>query len=84
MFSVKDGLLYTGDTHLLLVQIAGVAAIGLFVFVAMTLVFRILQATIGLRVSAAEEINGLDFKENGLVPAYGLDRSDSLEYLSEP
>lgn len=31
----------------------------LFVFVAMTLVFRILQATIGLRVSAAEEINGL-------------------------
>ena len=84
LFSVKDGLLYTGDTHLLLVQIAGVAAIGLFVFVAMTLVFRILQATIGLRVSAAEEINGLDFKENGLVPAYGLDRSDSLEYLSEP
>ncbi|WP_423794427.1 ammonium transporter [Megasphaera elsdenii] len=83
LFSVKDGLLYTGDTHLLLVQIAGVAAIGLFVFVAMTLVFRILQATIGLRVSAAEEINGLDFKENGLVPAYGLDRSDSLEDLSE-
>lgn len=83
LFSVKDGLLYTGDTHLLLVQIAGVAAIGLFVFVAMTLVFRILQATIGLRVSAAEEINGLDFKENGLVPAYGLDRSDSLENLSE-
>ena len=40
LFSVKDGLLYTGDTHLLLVQIAGVAAIGLFVFVAMTLVFR--------------------------------------------
>ena len=83
LFSVKDGLLYTGDTHLLLVQIAGVAAIGLFVFVAMTLVFRILQATIGLRVSAAEEINGLDFKENGLVPVYGLDRSDSLEDLSE-
>ena len=83
LFSVQDGLFYTGEIRLFLVQLAGIVAMGLFVFVAMTLVFRILQATIGLRVSAAEEINGLDFKENGLVPAYELDRSDDLEDLSQ-
>lgn len=83
LFSVQDGLFYTGEIRLFLVQLAGVVAMALFVFVAMTLVFRILQATIGLRVSAAEEINGLDFKENGLVPAYELDRSDDLEDLSQ-
>ena len=83
LFSVQDGLFYTGEIRLFLVQLAGVVAMAVFVFVAMTLVFRILQATIGLRVSAAEEINGLDFKENGLVPAYELDRSDDLEDLSQ-
>lgn len=83
LFSVQDGLFYTGEIRLFLVQLAGIVAMGLFVFVAMTLVFRILQATVGLRVSAAEEINGLDFKENGLVPAYELDRSDDLEDLSQ-
>lgn len=83
LFSVQDGLFYTGEIRLFLVQLAGVVAMALFVFVAMTLVFRILQATTGLRVSAAEEINGLDFKENGLVPAYELDRSDDLEDLSQ-
>lgn len=83
LFSVQDGLFYTGEIRLFLVQLAGIVAMGLFVFVAMTLIFRILQATVGLRVSAAEEINGLDFKENGLVPAYELDRSDDLEDLSQ-
>ena len=83
LFSVQDGLFYTGEIRLFLVQLAGVVAMALFVFVAMTLVCRILQATTGLRVSAAEEINGLDFKENGLVPAYELDRSDDLEDLSQ-
>ena len=70
LFSVQDGLFYTGEIRLFLVQLAGVVAMALFVFVAMTLVFRILQATIGLRVSAAEEINGLDFKEKR--PGTGL------------
>ena len=36
----------------------------------MTLTFFIIKKTIGLRVSAAEEIEGLDPTEHGLESAY--------------
>ena len=61
LFSVKDGLLYTGETHFFLIQVLGVCVVALYVFVAINIVFRILNATMGLRVTAEEEINGLDF-----------------------
>ena len=34
------------------------------------IVFRAIKATIGLRVTKEEEINGLDFEEHGLTSAY--------------
>ena len=70
VFSVKDGLLYTGNPHFLMIQILGVAVVALYVFVAINIVFRIIKATNGLRVTREEEINGLDFEEHGLVSAY--------------
>ena len=36
----------------------------------MTLVFFVLKKTVGLRVSAQEEIEGLDSTEHGLESAY--------------
>lgn len=69
-FSESDGLLYTGDPHYLFVQILGVVAVAVYVFIAINIVFRIIRATIGLRVSREEEINGLDFEEHGLASAY--------------
>lgn len=36
----------------------------------MTIVFAVIKATIGLRVSEEEEIVGLDSKEHGLASAY--------------
>lgn len=69
-FSVKDGLLYTGDPHFLMIQVLGVVVVALYVFVAINIVFRIIKATNGLRVTREEEINGLDFEEHGLVSAY--------------
>ncbi len=70
VFAVEDGLLYTGNPHFLMIQILGVVAVAVYVFIAINIVFRVIKATIGLRVTREEEINGLDFEEHGLVSAY--------------
>ena len=66
----KTGLLYGGGFGLLGVQILGVAAVIAWVVVTMTIVFKLIEKTIGLRVTAEEEIMGLDKLEHGLVSAY--------------
>ena len=66
VFSTSSGLLYTGSFRFLGVQILGVAVTFCWVAVAMLLIFGILKHTIGLRVSEAEEIAGLDVSEHGL------------------
>ena len=63
--SVRSGLLFGGGTGLLAVQLIGVAAVGAFVLVASGLVWLLLKHTIGIRVSAEEEISGLDIGEHG-------------------
>ncbi|MEM9830730.1 MAG: ammonium transporter [Bacteroidota bacterium] len=45
-------------------QLIGVAVIGVFCFVSALLIFYVLKATLGLRVSAEEEIEGLDIGEH--------------------
>ena len=70
LFAEKDGLLYGGGTHMLLVQIMGVVAVILWVAVTMYVTFTILNKTIGLRVSEDEEIKGLDMEEHGLLSSY--------------
>ncbi len=70
VFAVEDGLLYTGNADFLLIQIIGVVSVAAYVFIVMNIVFRAINATIGLRVTPEEEINGLDFEEHGLVSAY--------------
>jgi Amt family ammonium transporter len=49
----------------LFTQIKGVLAIGLFTFVFAFVLFYVIKMTIGLRVSAEEEIEGLDIGEHG-------------------
>jgi Amt family ammonium transporter len=50
----------------------GVACIGTFVFSISLLVFFIIEKTIGLRVSAKHELEGLDLAEHGMK-AYNID-----------
>jgi Amt family ammonium transporter len=64
---IKKGLFYGGGTDQLVSQIIGVAAIGAFVFVASFILFGALKATVGLRVSEQEEIEGLDVHEHGFA-----------------
>ncbi len=62
---VSKGLFYGGGTDQLVSQVIGVASIGGFVFVASVILFGALKATVGLRVSEQEEIEGLDVHEHG-------------------
>ena len=59
-----------GGAGLLITQIIGVAAVAVWAGVTITIVFQIIKHTIGLRVSEAEEIMGLDKPEHGLASAY--------------
>ncbi|MBO4946575.1 MAG: ammonium transporter [Lachnospiraceae bacterium] len=68
--SAYTGLFYGGGFKLLGIQLLGVAAILAWTAVTMTITFLIIKATIGLRVTEEEEIEGLDIKEHGLPSAY--------------
>ena len=65
-----QGLFYGGGFHLLGVQLLGLLAIGAWTVVTMFITFYIIKKTVGLRVSAHEEIVGLDKMEHGLESAY--------------
>lgn len=48
------------------VQLIGIVSIGLFVFVVSAVVWFVLKAVMGIRVSEEDEINGLDMAELGM------------------
>jgi Amt family ammonium transporter len=66
------GLLYGGGASLLMSQLTGVAAVGAFTFVASMALWYALKVTLGIRVTADEEYEGLDQHEIG-VRAYNGD-----------
>ena len=63
--STANGLFYGGGFRLLGVQLLGILAVGAFVFAASSVVWLVLKKTVGIRVSAEEEIAGLDIGEHG-------------------
>lgn len=64
------GLLYTGEFRFFGIQVLGVVAVAAYAAVMMVIFFTILEKTHGLRVSAEDEIAGLDSTEHGLPSAY--------------
>jgi Amt family ammonium transporter len=64
-----NGLLFGGGLKLLGAQAAGVLAVGAFTFIVAFAVWYVIKMAAGLRVSAEEEITGLDLGEHG-VKAY--------------
>ncbi|HBE10558.1 MAG TPA: adenylate cyclase [Lachnospiraceae bacterium] len=65
-----SGLFYGGGFDLLGKQLLGFAAVACWTTVTMIIVFSIIKAIFGLRVSEEEEIEGLDSTEHGLASAY--------------
>lgn len=75
--------LVRGDTanglKLFGVQCLGVLVIAAWTAVCMTIAFKLIKKTVGLRVTQEEEIQGLDSTEHGLPSAYA-DFSPAVEY----
>ena len=63
---VGNGLFFGGGLKLLGAQALGVAAVGAFVATGSALLWYLVRATIGLRVSEEEEYLGLDHGEMGM------------------
>ena len=67
---VGKGLFYGGGFKQLGIQLIGFLAVAIWTVVTMIIVFTLIKKTNGLRVSAEEEIKGLDATEHNLPSAY--------------
>ena len=67
---VGKGLFYGGGFKQLGIQLVGFLAVAAWTAVTMVIVFTLIKKTNGLRVSAEEEIKGLDATEHNLPSAY--------------
>ena len=77
LFALDGGVFYGGGFHFFGVQCLGVISVIAWVTVSMTIIFKVIDLVIGLRVPAEVEIDGLDYHEHGLASAYaGFSISD--------
>jgi Amt family ammonium transporter len=79
IFGAEVGFLNGGDFSQIGYQLVGIVAIGGWTFITSTIVFRGLNAALGLRVSAEEELAGLDRVEHG-ASAY----PEFMEQIADP
>lgn len=78
------GLFYGGGFELLGLQLLGFACVAAWTVVCMVIFFTIIKLTVGIRVTAEEEIVGLDKLEHGLQTGYaGFVTPYSDEELAE-
>ncbi|GAA4406611.1 ammonium transporter [Nibrella viscosa] len=68
--AIQYGLFFGGGFGQLWPQLVGVGVVFLYVFALMFGIFTIIKATVGLRASDAEQLEGLDLGEHGNT-AYG-------------
>ncbi len=62
-----NGLFFGGGSELFQAQLIGVLAVGAFIFPASIIGWSLLKGFMGIRVSAEEEMEGLDINEHGLL-----------------
>ena len=77
---IGAGVFYGGGFTQLGIQLAGFVSVAAYTAVAMLIVFTIIKKTLGLRVTAEEEIVGLDKLEHGIQSSYA---GISVQYSSE-
>ncbi|MCI5752911.1 MAG: ammonium transporter [Oscillospiraceae bacterium] len=69
-FTALNGLCYGGGFELLGRQALGAVSVAAWTAVTITITFLIIKAVIGLRVTAHEEVVGLDIEEHGIESSY--------------
>lgn len=67
---VGTGLFYGGGFRQLGIQALGIVSVAAYVLAVMFIAFKIIDKTVGLRVPARVELDGLDIREHGLASAY--------------
>ena len=67
-----NGLFFGGGSGQFMTQLLGVVSVFVWVFGAATALFWIIKVTAGLRVSAEEELKGLDIGEHGMESYSGF------------
>ncbi len=65
-----EGLLYGGGFTQLGLQCMGILGVAAWAAITITITFFVIKATVGLRVTPEEELQGLDMQEHGLSSAY--------------
>ncbi len=70
LLSTDQGLLYGHGVHFFLVQLLGVVSVIVYVAIAAFIVFKVIDMTLGLRVSPEEELAGMDSTEHNLTSSY--------------
>lgn len=68
----RDGLLYGGGFSQLGIQLLGVISVVTFIVLAMGSLFKLIDLTVGLRVTREEELRGLDIGEHGMESYAGF------------
>ena len=66
----NNGFIYGGNPMQLGIQMVGIVSVIVFVVAGMGLVFKLINATIGLRAGPEDELRGLDISEHGME-SYG-------------
>tara|TARA_B100000780_G_C21110729_1_gene448858 strand:+ start:892 stop:2142 length:1251 start_codon:yes stop_codon:yes gene_type:complete len=66
LFAAEGGLLFGGGSSLLITQLIGVVTIATFSFVVTFILIKIIDKTIGIRISREEEIAGIDAASFGV------------------
>jgi ammonium transporter, Amt family len=72
LFNTEVGLFYGGGINQLIAQILGVLTVGGFTVGASFIIWYVLKATLGIRVSQEEEHKGLDIGEHGMEAYSGF------------
>jgi len=82
--ALVNGLLYGGGVNQLITQIIGLLAVSAFTLVFSIAVWTLLKQTMGIRVSAEEEMIGLDIGEHGMEAYTGfVKETDSFASAAE-
>ena len=78
LFATDGGLFYGGGFAKTITQSIGIVAVGAMVFSLSGLAWLLLKATIGIRVSKEEELEGLDTGEHGMEAYAGFVQAQEM------
>jgi ammonium transporter, Amt family len=78
------GLFFGGGFSTLIPQLVGIVTVGGMTVLLSTIFWVALKSTLGIRVTAAEEIEGLDISEHGMEAYNGFSKEASTGGFSEP